>query len=204
MNWSQNITAINFLLKSLLAYDSLGNKIETDKAFFLWTRQSYKIRKNSNTIFLVGNGASASMASHMAADLANNAYVNTQVFTDISLMTAIANDVGYEYVFSTPLSQCMQKGDMLIAISSSGNSPNIIQAVKKTTLLGGTTITLSAMQKNNALSSLGDINFYLPAKTYGLAESCHAAILHFWADHIIEAVTKENDCAAQMQTKKRA
>ena len=75
--------------------------------------------KNGNTLYLVGNGASASMASHMAADLDKNARVHTEVFTDPALITAIANDLDYTQVFSEPLRRRMSPGDMLVAISSS-------------------------------------------------------------------------------------
>ena len=78
---------------------------------------------------------------------------------------------------------------MVVAISSSGNSPNIIRAVHQAKELGGTVITISAMNEDNAIRKLGDLNFYVPAKTYGLAETAHAAILHFWMD-LVESKIK--------------
>ena len=128
------------------------------------------------------------MASHFAADVAKNAGIRTYVFTDSALITALANDTRYEEVYAEPLRWYMQKSDMLIAISSSGNSPNVVNAVKTAEQIGGTVITLSAMSPDNSIRKMGDINFYIPAQTYGMAETAHAAILHFWMDSIeIEA-----------------
>jgi D-sedoheptulose 7-phosphate isomerase len=81
---------------------------------------------------------------------------------------------------------------MVVAISSSGRSANILQAVQTTRKTGGKVITLSAMQRDNPLHNLGDLNFYIPAPSYGMAETCHAAILHYWIDRTIQAdqVTK--------------
>ena len=83
----------------------------------------------------------------------------------------------------------MCTGDMLVAISSSGQSQNIIRAVEEANKLGGFTVTLSAMKRENTLRSMGMINFYIPADTYGMAETCHAAILHYWIDQTIVSKT---------------
>ena len=131
---------------------------------------------------LIGNGASASMASHFAADLAKNARLHTEVFSDLSLVTAIANDMGYENVFSEPLSRRAAAGDLLVAISSSGRSPNVLRAVQVARKLKLAVVTLSGMDEQNPLRAAGDLNFFVPAKTYGLAETCHFSILHHWMD----------------------
>lgn len=155
------------------------------KAFKTWIDLTHGVKELGKTVYFVGNGASASMSSHFAADLAKNAHVHTEVFTDLALITAIANDLSFDEVFSEPLSKRLTKGDMLVAISSSGKSPNILRAVETAKRLGGTIITLSAMELNNPLRNMGDINFYVPAKSYGLAETSHAALLHFWIDQIL-------------------
>jgi D-sedoheptulose 7-phosphate isomerase len=158
--------------------------IPTDEAFGIWTDLTIQIREQKRTIFLIGNGASASMASHVAADLAKNGHVHTEVFSDLSLITAIANDLSYTEVFAEPLRRRMKPIDMLVAISSSGQSVNVLKAVEEARILGGAVVTLSAMKSDNALTSKGDLNFYVPASNYGLAETCHAAILHHWIDNI--------------------
>lgn len=185
MNWSSNINEIRKCLQFISASRGDTSDISIDKAFGKWTDWTVHIRAQKNTVFLIGNGASASMASHVAADLAKNAHVHTEVFTDLALITAIANDISYDEVFAEPLRRRMQKGDILVAISSSGQSRNILQAAATAKNLGGIVITLSAMKAENPLRREGELNLYVPARTYGMAETCHAAILHYWIDKII-------------------
>ena len=182
--WLENSLKLKTLLELLSVRDDFGKELELDASFMRWTDITRQIRSNRNSVYLIGNGASASMASHIAADLAKNAHVHTQVFTDISLITAMANDLCYEEVYAEPIRRRVVKNDMLVAISSSGKSPNILRAVKETKKLNGFVITLSAMKPDNMLRRLGKLNFYVPAKTYGMAETCHAAILHYWVDQI--------------------
>ena len=162
--------------------------MEPDLAFTRWRDHTLQIRRTRKTVFLIGNGASASMASHIAADLAKNAHIRTEVFSDLSLITAIANDLSYAEVFAEPLRRRMMEGDMLVAISSSGQSTNILRAVKEAKSLGGIVITLSAMDPNNLLRAQGSLNFYTPAMSYGMAETCHAAILHYWMDLVVASI----------------
>lgn len=186
MNWLSNVDEITQRLRCLSALDGDKNSMPADDAFGRWIDLALNIRDRQNTIFLIGNGASASMASHVAADLAKNGHVHTEVFSDLSLITAIANDVSYDEVFAEPLRRRMRKGDMLVAISSSGRSMNVLKAADEAARLGGTVVTLSAMHPDNPLSGRGLINFYVSATTYGSAETCHAAILHHWIDKIVE------------------
>ncbi len=185
MNWSSNTKQIEQCLQHLSVYNISTNNIPTDKAFDMLLDTTIGIKKQKNTIFLIGNGASASMASHVATDLAKNAHVHTEVFFDLSLITAIANDTSYEEIFAEPLRRRMKKADMLVAISSSGQSPNILRATQEAKNLEGFIVTLSAMRSENELRNLGHLNFYVPASTYGMAETCHAAILHYWIDKMV-------------------
>lgn len=182
MDWKEYVGDLSGLLLGMDATDSSGISIDAGKAFQKWCQDTIELRSAEGTVFFVGNGASASMASHFAADLCKNGRVRTQVFTDIALITACGNDLGYEHVFSEPLKQQMRKGDMLVAISSSGNSPNVVKAVEAAHELGGSVVTLSAMSQDNAIRQRGDLNCYVSASTYGLAETAHASILHFWMD----------------------
>jgi D-sedoheptulose 7-phosphate isomerase len=141
-----------------------------------------QVRDRRGTVYLVGNGASAAMASHFAADLAKNAHVHTQVFSDLSLITAISNDIGYDQVFALPLQRRAEAGDMLVAISSSGRSPNVLAAADVARTLSLTLVTLSAMDADNPLRARGALNVWIPASDYGLAETGHAALLHHWMD----------------------
>jgi D-sedoheptulose 7-phosphate isomerase len=183
--WSKTVDEIAKALLSLTASGKGGNPLDVEAAFALWTDWTVQIRVQKRTVFLIGNGASASMASHVAADLAKNAHVHTEVFTDLALITAIANDMSFRDIFSEPLKRRLTKGDMVVAISSSGQSPNILRAAQTTLSLGGKVVTLSAMRSENPLRRLGDLNLYIPTQTYGMAETCHAGLLHFWIDKIV-------------------
>jgi D-sedoheptulose 7-phosphate isomerase len=183
--WERYSQRLATLLDSLVVTDGAGYEVERESGFRSWHEWTLGTRERRGCVFLVGNGASASMASHISADIAKGARIRTQVFTDVALMTAVANDVSYEEVFATPLGWSMHPGDMLVAVSSSGNSANIVRAVEAAGALGGHAITLSAMGADNAVRRLGALNFHVPAETYGLAETTHAAILHYWVDRLI-------------------
>ena len=93
--------------------------------------------RNNKQVFTLGNGGSASTASHMAADLAKNTigphmrrFRITSLNENAAIMTALANDIGYEYVFSEQLIEVIRPGDLLIAVSASGNSPNVLEAIR--------------------------------------------------------------------------
>ncbi len=194
MNWLDNINKLNACLKSMAVTDRQGHAQCIKVAFKSLLERTLQLRASANTLYLIGNGASSSMASHVSADLAKNGKIHTQVFTDLSLITAIANDLSYEDVFSEPLGLYMQAGDMLVAISSSGNSKNILKAAKMAREKNGYIITLSAMSEDNSLRKLGDVNFYVPAATYGLAETSHNTILHYWIDLITgDAMIDQNE-----------
>jgi D-sedoheptulose 7-phosphate isomerase len=189
--WLKNILELKSFLDLLSVRDDFGKELESDAAFLRWRDITYQVRTNRKTVYLIGNGASASMASHVAADLAKNAHVHTQVFTDLSLITAVANDLCFEEVYAEPLRRRLNGGDQLVAISSSGQSSNIFRAVEVTKKLGGIVVTLSAMKPDNILRKQGVLNFYIPAETYGMAETCHSAILHYWIDLMSDSFKKE-------------
>lgn len=184
IEWQTAISSLGSLLGNISFRNGDQTEIHPDQGFSIWLEEVHTLQQAQKTIYLIGNGASASIASHLAADLAKNAKVHTQVFSDLSLITAISNDLGYDWVFAEPLRRRAKPGDMLIAISSSGNSPSVLNAAKIGTELGMKVVTLSAMAGNNTLRGLGFLNIYIAADTYGNAETCHAAILHHWMDLI--------------------
>lgn len=185
--WERYVEAIRTTLSGLSVSDESLEPIGCDEGFRRWVDRALAVRRNRGTVYLIGNGASASMASHVAADLAKNGRLHTQVFSDLSLITAVSNDLGYEHVFAEPLRDRGQAGDMLVAISSSGRSPNLLRATDLGRGLGMHVVTLTAMAADNPLRQVGWLNLHVPAADYGLAESCHAAILHRWIDLVQEA-----------------
>ncbi len=181
-SWKDHVEQFSNLLKNISFRGEDGCEIGAEAGFAAWQNMTLRLRGNRGTIFLAGNGASAAMASHMAADLAKNAHLHTEVFSDLSLITAISNDMGYEFVFSEPLSRRARPADMFVAISSSGRSPNILAAVQVAAERGLDIVTLSALDGDNPLRRSGTLNIFVPATTYGGAETCHAAVLHHWMD----------------------
>lgn len=106
------------------------------------TKQIIKCFKNGNKVLLIGNGGSAEMCSHFAAELVNKmssyrkALPAISLTSDIAVITSIANDMGFEYIFSRQIEAVGQRGDILIALSTSGKSKNILMAIKTAKKLG--------------------------------------------------------------------
>lgn len=181
-DWEEYTRRIVSALGGLVVTDREGKNISPNAALAQWEQMVADLRIKCGEIYFCGNGASASMACHCAADMAKNGKVRTRVLTDPALISAVGNDLAYDEVFSAPLRWFMASGDMLVVISSSGNSPNILKAVAAAREKGNICITLSAFSPHNSLRFLGDFNFYLPASSYGIAESVHATLLHHWMD----------------------
>ena len=144
---------------------------------------------NKKSIWWVGNGGSASICSHLSQDMMNKLGIRSQYFGDASLMTCMSNDYGYEQVYARPLSVYASEYDLLIAISSSGNSANILNAVDMATKKNMQIITLSGMKEDNKLwNTKSNISFLVTSDLYGIVEVSHEAILH----GIIETMWLEN------------
>jgi D-sedoheptulose 7-phosphate isomerase len=101
------------------------------------------------------------------------------------MLTATSNDLSFDQTFSLPLERLARKGDLAIAISSSGNSPNVVRALEAAEKLGVTTVTLTAKAVGNRARTLGRLNFYVPLRRYGWAESAHQILLHYWFDEYL-------------------
>lgn len=136
-------------------------------------------------IIFIGNGGSAAISSHMAIDFWKNGGLKAVSFNDGPLLTCIGNDYGYRHVFEKPIEMFAEQGDVLVAISSSGKSENILLGVRAAKLKGCRIITLSGFDENNPLSLSGEINFYVPSKSYGPVEVLHHSICHCMIDTIM-------------------
>ncbi|MBT6051932.1 MAG: SIS domain-containing protein [Candidatus Scalindua sp.] len=140
---------------------------------------------SDHKMMFIGNGASASISSHMATDFWKNGRIEALAFNDSSLLTCISNDYGYEHVFEKPIEMFAKREDIVFAISSSGESKNIVRGVNAARLKECSVITLSGFKDDNILSTLGDINFYIPSRKYGLVEVIHHSICHCILDTIV-------------------
>ena len=182
--WFGYTSALGLVLEGMSVSNADGKSLDPDVGFEQWRERTIKLREARGTLFLIGNGASASMASHFGADVAKNANIATQVFSDLSLMTAMSNDIAYDQDYAQPLRIYAKTGDMLVAISSSGKSPNIISAAKLASELQLSLITLTGLGEDNPLRKMGTLNFYVSANEHGMTETSHAAILHRWMDSV--------------------
>ncbi|MEK6599012.1 MAG: SIS domain-containing protein [Deltaproteobacteria bacterium] len=138
-----------------------------------------------NKIIFIGNGGSASIASHQAIDFFKNGGMRAICFNDSSLLTCLSNDFGYQYVFEKPIEMFADNGDVLVAISSSGKSENIVRGVDAGRKTGCHIITMSGFKPNNPLRSKGKLNFYVPSDSYGYVEIAHLILCHSMVDMIV-------------------
>ncbi len=160
--------------------EELVNKIITAKDILM------KTKKNNNKTMIFGNGGSAAIASHVSVDLTKNANIRTVNYNEADLITCFANDYGYERWVEKAIDFYADKNDVLILISSSGNSKNMINACKAArNMKMSKIITFTGHDRNNPLSKLGDINFWINSKAYNFVENTHQIWLLTIVDLII-------------------
>lgn len=145
-----------------------------------------QIKKNKKKVILVGNGGSAAMASHVSVDLTKMCKIRAINFNEADLLTCFSNDYGYENWVQKALSSYADRGDLLICISSSGQSKNIINGVKFAKKKGCKVITLTGFNKNNQVRKIGFINLWLDSKNYNIIEMTH----HIWLLSIVDYLAK--------------
>jgi D-sedoheptulose 7-phosphate isomerase len=183
--WPDYLSAASAGLRDLVVTSGSGETLAAMEGFGRWVAMTRAGRSRGQHIYLVGNGASAMMASHFAADACKNGGLSAMAFNDASLLTATANDVAFEEVFALPLSRLARPGDLLIAISSSGNSPNILRAIEAARSIPAEIVTLTGKGADNRARTCGDLNFYVPSARYGWVECAHQLILHYWLDQYL-------------------
>ncbi len=142
---------------------------------------NHTVKKNGK-VYFVGNGGSASIASHVSVDMAKIARIPSSTFNNSNLITCFANDYGYENWVTEAIKAYMQKNDLIILISSSGKSKNIVNAAKYCKKKSINSITLSGFKKNNPLSRLGKVNFHINSEQYNFVEMSHHIILLYFVD----------------------
>jgi len=173
-------------LKNMESTGIDGKVLCNEAAMELFIERSKAVRDSGGVFFFAGNGASATMAEHMSHDCFQNADFLTMTCSETSHITAISNDLSYEDVFAYRIGKALSGKDALITISSSGNSPNVVKAIEIARSKGMFIATISGMKPDNKSRKRGDINFYVPAQTYGMVESAHATLLHCWLDLFLD------------------
>ena len=171
----------NKLLGTVVS-DKSKNIISLDDGIVRAVNLIKKAAADKQKVMVIGNGGSAAIASHMHNDLFKCVNVKALVFTEIPLLTALSNDINYQIAYETQIKLWAEENDLLIAISSSGKSDNIIKAVKSAKERKCKVITLSGFSEKNPLRQMGDVNIYVPDESYGYVEEMHSVITHFITD----------------------
>ncbi len=145
---------------------------------------------NKNKIFLCGNGGSLAIANHILCDLFKQSSSDTaleplvfSLASNFELLTAISNDISYEEIFSYQLNRVGTKGDVLITISSSGDSENIVRAIDQANKMGITSISLTGFNGGRSKKQ-SDFNIHVQEENYGIIEDAHQSILHAMTQYI--------------------
>lgn len=176
---------LNQLFNGIQVTGRDGKSIDVESAFNLSISAVKKANSAGKKIIFIGNGGSSSIASHMAIDFWKNGRIKAVSFNDPAQLTCLSNDYGYEHVFEKPIEFFCEEGDVLVAISSSGKSENIIKGVEAASARKIQSITMSGFNKDNPLRKMGSLNFYVPSDSYGFVEIIHGAICHSILDTIL-------------------
>jgi len=172
-------------------------KIDT-KAIARFVQILLEARTRGATVYFIGNGGSAATASHFANDLAigTNSYKNpfrvVSLTDNLSILSALANDFGYEEVFVRQLQVMGKPGDVLVAISASGNSPNLIRAIEYAASSDIKTVAITAFD-GGKMKQIADDGIHVPTqpKEYGPAEDAHMILDHLVGAYLIRVVQNE-------------
>ena len=180
------MTDKNFLINY---FSNLKNLLQNDK----YLEDLIKVKKilvethnSKNKTMIFGNGGSAAIASHFSVDLTKNARIRCTNYNESDLLTCFSNDYGYEKWIENAIKYYCDKGDMLILVSSSGESKNIVNAAKYFKKKNyGKLITYTGHKYKNNLKRIGDVNFWVNSKSYNLIENVHQFLLLSVVDLII-------------------
>ena len=150
-----------------------------------WLKEA---RDGKHTVHLMGNGGSDKVVEHAQIDLVKACGIRAMAHpNNTGMVTAYANDCGYEQSLILPLGVWLEPDDVVIAVSSSGMSPNVVLASKAALQTGARLITFSGFHPSNHLRQLGHVNFWVPKNHYGLVEQTHGTLLHYLTDELAKS-----------------
>jgi len=165
------------VFSSVRVSDGEGRPMSLGAGFDWVAERALGAHAAGKKVILIGNGGSAVIASHQAIELVKNGGVRALALNDGAALTALANDLGYANVFAEQLRVLGRPGDLLVAISSSGQSTNILKAVEVARAQEMLITTFSGFRPNNLLREQGDVNFYVDSDQYGYVEIAHHALV---------------------------
>ncbi len=185
---SQYMDYLNSILKSI-------NSEQIEK----FVEVILEAREQESQIFFIGNGGSASTASHFANDMAigtrslDKPFKAISLTDNVSIISAIGNDYGFDEIFYQQTKLYLKKNDVLVAISASGNSKNLIKAVDYVNAIGGITIGISAFDGGQLCKkSMHSVHVPTEQGEYGPAEDCHLIINHLVSNYLLRLVMAKN------------
>jgi D-sedoheptulose 7-phosphate isomerase len=143
-------------------------------------------KKRKKKVIIFGNGGSSAIASHFALDLTNVTKIRCVNFSDASLITCLSNDYGFDNWICKALELYADNDDLLILISSSGMSKNMINVIKKSKIKFSSIITFTGFDKKNNLKKIGDLSFYVDSNVYNVVENVH----QIWLLSIIDSLAE--------------
>ncbi len=186
---SRYFATLNRIISETAVTDVDGKMIGFDDAVSRFAQKVMGSNKTGGKVMFVGNGGSATIASHMGIDFSKNGKLRAIAFNDAAYLTCLGNDLGYENVFGFQVNDHATPNDVLVAISSSGKSASILNAVTAARGKNAAVITLSGFGSDNPLRTMGDINFHIPSMEYGYVELLHCAICHCALDSTMGTAT---------------
>lgn len=179
-------TAINQALDKSLFFIK-NQSVELEKMFDEVNQLLINTKNSNGKIFFLGNGASSAFANHMALDFSKNGKILSRSLSDSAMLTALSNDYSYDGAMTEFLKiESVSEKDVIISISSSGNSANIVNALEYCKSNNINSIALSGLKNNNKSIELADYSIYVPMKTYGIVECTHQIFLHLILDKYME------------------
>lgn len=179
--FEERLDALSAVLRQC-TYTTQSAAIDASQALEMAHFLLHQVQKVEGKIYVIGNGGSAGIASHFCTDCLRTLNLPAVTFADSNILTCFSNDFGYENVYKLPLELHLSAKDLLVAISSSGTSANIVKAAELAREKRSALITLSGFHADNPLRKLGDLNFWLKSEDYGLVESGHFFLLHTIVD----------------------
>jgi D-sedoheptulose 7-phosphate isomerase len=180
---------LNRIVSEISVLDATGQALGFDDAVGRFAQKIVSSNAAGGKVMFVGNGGSATIASHMGIDFSKNGKLRAMAFNDAAYLTCLGNDLGYDNVFAFQVNDHANANDVLVAISSSGKSGSILNAVTAARAKGATVVTLSGFAPENPLRKMGDINFHVPSLEYGYVELLHCAVCHCALDSTMGTAT---------------
>ena len=182
-NWFQNYFN--------LYKDPLFNGDVIEKLMIL-KNQLLKVNEKGSKAMIFGNGGSAAIASHVSVDFSKNANLRMINFNEADLITCLSNDYGFENWMAKAIEMYGDSEDQVLLISSSGQSPNVVNAAKFAKEKGLKVVTFTGFKENNPLKANGDLNFWVDSYAYNIVEMVH----HIWLLSVCDSVIGSSEYSA--------